>query len=488
MGKTVKIFCMGDSLTEGDGTGSAYRYPLFEKLFRAGADFRFIGPKSRRDDVRLPALYNYHGATCGHIIGDDTEEGGGSLRKNLRDPEYAKTLDGADIILLWIGANDYGQNRGENIVSRYIDLLHIVWGFAPNATVYAASQIAMFGYNTELDRWLKNEAEDLFAKEGKRLVFVELEPDGDILRRELGDFPEDDGHPTEAGNVKIAARWFDAIIDEVLDINANGKDDGTPTLIRAESVVLHECKDVIALGESLTLCADVLPENASVKTLLFESSDTNIAAVDCYGRVFPKSCGEVTLAVKALDGGASVSKKIKIAGISDLSLGMRKVFVSDMTTTDGWEGNTEKIATRFNKFHIRYLGEPFEISAKDFSVDCEKLLLEFTHRTANHGDRRSDNYSSVSLGNLELRVCGQASKIELWTNGKLLGSYAGVPITAMNDEFALKFNRGKASVYRNGELLFECDFDAERISGGLKLLWHEFWTKSDIRNVKVYTE
>lgn len=488
MSKTVKIFCMGDSLTEGDGTGSAYRYPLFEKLFCAGVDFRFIGPKSRRDDVRLPALYNYHGATCGHIIGDDTEEGGGSLRKNLRNPDYAKTLDGADIILLWIGANDYGQNRGENIVSRYIDLLHIVWGFAPNATIYAASQIAMFGYNTELDRWLKNEAEELFAKEGKRLVFVELEPDGDILRRELGDFPEDDGHPSEAGNVKIAARWFDAIIDEIRDINANGEDDKTAPLVHPEKIVLENTKNTLMLGESMTLRARVLPENASVKTLLFKSSDTNTAYIDRYGRVFPKASGEVTLTAETLDGGICESATVVIKGVSDLSLGLKKVFVSDMTTTELWSGDTDKISTKFNKFHIRYQGEPFEISAKDFSVDSEKLLLEFTHRTANHGARSADNYSSVTLGDVELRVCGQASHVELWSRGKLSGKYTGVPITAMNDEFALKFNRGKASVYRNGELLFKCELDVKRISGGLKLLWREFYTKSDIRNVKVYTE
>ena len=58
---------MGDSLTEGDGNPSAYRYPLFERLFKAGADFRFVGPSSSRDDVRLPALYNHHGGNASTI-------------------------------------------------------------------------------------------------------------------------------------------------------------------------------------------------------------------------------------------------------------------------------------------------------------------------------------------------------------------------------------------------------------------------------------
>lgn len=487
MGKTVKIFCMGDSLTEGDGNPSAYRYPLFELLFDAGADFRFVGRSSSRDDVRLPALYNHHGGNCGFVIGDDSDEGGGSLRKNLRDPDYSKHLCDADMVLLWIGANDYGQKlKLESITERYAELLREIWRFAPNASVYAASQISMFGYKTDLDKWLCEEAEEKFKKEGKRVVFVDLEPNGDILRRECGDFPEDDGHPSEEGNIKIAKRWFDAIIDEVRAKNNDSSLDAHESLVHPEKIEL-DGGDTLALGASLTLSARVYPENASVKTVRFKSSDVNTAYIDRYGRVFPKCLGEVTVTAETLDGKLCAEKKIKIEGVaSDLVLGLKKVFASDLTNTALWDGDTDCISTKFNKFIVRYQGDAREISAKDTVIDSDDLLFGFVHRSANHGSRNRNNYSSVSVGSLELRICALASVVELYENGEKLGEYTGAPIAAMNDKFAVKLTGGIASVYRNGERLFCAKTRNGKACGSIKLYWHEYYAKSDIRNVEVY--
>ncbi len=486
MGKTVKIFCMGDSLTEGDGNPSAYRYALFEKLFKAGASFRFAGPSNSRDDIRLPALYNHHGGNCGYVIGDDFDEGGGSVRKNLRNEGYAKCLTGVDIVLLWIGANDYGQKLElDNITNRYTDLLREIWRLAPNASVYAASQISMFGYKTDLDAWLKNEAPGKFAKEGKKLAFVDLEPNGEILRRSLGDFYEDDGHPDEQGNKKIAARWFDAIIDEVRELNKNGEGE-VEALVHPEKISLEAVTDTVSLGASLTLKTSVYPENASVKTVLFKSSDTDIATVDRYGRVFPKCLGEIMVTAETLDGGLICEKKISIKGAFDMTLGLKKVYKSDFTSTDNFTGALDRISTKFNKFIVKYQGEPFEVSAKDFSVNSDDLMLAFTHRTANHGWRDSNNYSSVKLGRLELRVCALASLIELYEGEELVGKYEGAPIAAMSDKFALRFTKGEIKVYRNGELLFEAKAENTVVCGDLTLHWQEYYAKSEIRDVEVY--
>lgn len=487
MGKTVKIFCMGDSLTEGDGNPSAYRYPLFERLFKAGADFRFVGPSSSRDDVRLPALYNHHGGNCGYIIGTDSDEGGGSLRKNLRNPEYSKYLKDVDIILLWIGANDSYQSIDmEHIGDRYTDLLHVIWGFAPNATVYGAEMINAFAKDDALDKWIRETAPAKFSAEGHKFIPVKLDPVGRKLKEEYGDHYDGDGHPTEEGNCKIADSWFEAIIGEITEINKNGVDDGTEPLIRAERIELCANKDKIALGESLTFSAKVYPENASVKTVLFKSSDTGIASVDRYGRLFPKRCGEVTVIAETLDGAHRAEKKITVSGISDMTLGMTKIYVSDLTSDKNWSGATDRIEKKYNKFQVRYLGEPQEIRAEKFTINSERVLLKFTHRTANHGGRSRDNYSSVKLGELELRICALASVVELYESGKLIGEYSGVPIAAICDEFSLKVENGKASVYRNGELLFESELAQRLVSGGLKLYWQEFYAKSEIKNVEVY--
>lgn len=476
---------MGDSLTEGDGNPSAYRYHLFEKLFKAGADFRFVGPSSSRDDVRLPALYNRHGGNCGYQIGDDSDEGGGSLRKNLRRKEYSDALIGADIVLLWIGANDGDRNR-ESICKRYTDLLYAIWSFAPNASIYGAEMIEQYGNSGVLNDWIRNTAPTEFADKGHRFVPVKLDGGCNRLLYELGDFHDEDGHPSDEGNRKIADSWFDAVIDEVRKLNENGSPDDTPALVGTRGITLGECRDKIALGESLTLTADVYPSDASVKTVLWKSSDTRIAQIDRYGNIVPYAQGEVTLIGETLDGGHRAEKKITVEGHFDMTLGYKKIYSSDFTSKEGFSGATDRIETKYNKFQCRYLGETQEISANNFSLDSDRALLKFTYRTANHASRDIDNYSAVKFGEIELRICALASVIRLFVGGELAGEYRGITRAAIDDEFALKCEPTKASVYRNGELLFECANAATMRGAGLKLYWQELYAKSEIKNVEIY--
>lgn len=480
---------MGDSLTEGDGNPSAYRYALFEKLVSAGVDFRFIGPSSSRDDVRLPALYNKHGGNCGYVIGDGSDEGGGSLRKNLRNEHYASTLCGADIVLLWIGANDFGQKLElEHICDRYTDLLLEIWKLAPSATVYGALMLDTYSHTEILDDWLTDVAPAVFAEMGHRFVPVKL----DCVNRKLsladGDFHDEDGHPTERGNEKLACSWFDAIIDEVKGLNAEHESDGTEPLVRACKTELEEKSATIPLGGSRTLRAKVAPADASVKTVLWKSSNESIARVDRYGRVFPISLGEVDITAQTLDGAHVDTAHIKVAGMQDLTLGYRKLFVSDLTRTDMWEGATDQIKCRYNKFQVCYKGEPYELKARDFRFDGERVLVSFVHRTANHGSRSRDNYSAVRLGRYELRVCALASVVELYDDGKLVGEYVGVPIAGMDDKYALEVKSSHATVYRNGEALIDCPVGSPDQSAVLTLYWNELYAKSEIKSVEVYGE
>ena len=62
--KNVRIACIGDSITQGTGTYSAYRYYLYRNLISAGATFTYVGSE-KRADPRLPQQYQYHGGnTC----------------------------------------------------------------------------------------------------------------------------------------------------------------------------------------------------------------------------------------------------------------------------------------------------------------------------------------------------------------------------------------------------------------------------------------
>lgn len=81
--------------------------------------------------------------------------------------------------------------------------------------------------------------------------------------------------------------------------------------ILTESVTLNSSSREIWLGETYQLVAVVLPEDATDKTLLWESSNTEIATVED-GLVTAVSKGEAVITVKTKDGGASASFKLKV--------------------------------------------------------------------------------------------------------------------------------------------------------------------------------
>lgn len=470
---------MGDSLTEGDGNPSAYRYQLFEKLWTAGIDFRFIGPSTSRDDVRLPRLFAHHGGNCGYIIGDETEEHGGAVRKNLRNAAYAEEVKKADIVLLWIGTNDYGQNiELDKIGERYIALLDEIWKLTPEAVIFGASMLS----HKPLDDFLRDKAPGIADAKGKRFIFVQLP----TLDKAAGDFPEDDGHPSEQGNEKIAQAWFDAIIDTVRAMNLRKIASSVNPLVRVDGVKLYRHSATLKVGEACSLTAHVYPDNADVKTLVFDSSDTGVCTVDRYGRIFAHAEGDADVCAHTLDGNFTDCCKIKVGGHFDISEGFKLAYESDMTTKDGFEGDIDSISTNYNKFIVRYQSEPRELRAKTDITASDRMLLTFDFRTANHGGRSRDSYSSVSFGRFELRVCGLASHLELYDSGELIAASVGCPIAAMNDIYALRVSNCRAEVFVNGELKFALAIKHGDIGGGLKLNWHEFWAKSQIKDVRIY--
>lgn len=71
---------------------------------------------------------------------------------------------------------------------------------------------------------------------------------------------------------------------------------------KATGITLKASTDVISVGESLELTAEVLPKKTTNKTVSFTSSDSAVATVDANGKVTAISPGVVSITVATKDG------------------------------------------------------------------------------------------------------------------------------------------------------------------------------------------
>ena len=83
------------------------------------------------------------------------------------------------------------------------------------------------------------------------------------------------------------------------------------SIMPVASITLNITEKTLEEGEKVNLTANVLPANASNKTLAWTSSDENVATVDANGLVTAVKAGTATITVKAIDG-SNVSTKCTI--------------------------------------------------------------------------------------------------------------------------------------------------------------------------------
>lgn len=99
------------------------------------------------------------------------------------------------------------------------------------------------------------------------------------------------------------------------------------------SIVLNQNAAAIAVGNSLQLTASVEPINASNKTLIWESANTEIATVDDYGKVNALKQGSTIITVMSTDGSNIVEKcKIEVvanSGINSITSKTASVYVTN---------------------------------------------------------------------------------------------------------------------------------------------------------------
>ena len=82
--------------------------------------------------------------------------------------------------------------------------------------------------------------------------------------------------------------------------------------IPVESIKLDYTDEIMSIGGSLRITAEVLPLEASNRTVSWESSNTNVCMVDSNGLVTAVGTGNATILCKSLDGGATAMCNIYV--------------------------------------------------------------------------------------------------------------------------------------------------------------------------------
>ena len=381
--KRVKIFTMGDSFTAGINSPNAYRYFIYENLVRDGGVFEFIGPKTS-GDFRVSDMYRKHGGVGAAIIGcaDDFEWNGQSWvnkswnvttesgiyvrssgNKNslyyrltagsdgsddYTKTEYGNYVKQADIVIMYIGLNDYYDAHANGISAdielvkeRYYALVDRIYEINPSVSLYVCSLNEVDyirGYNLKpgdpaykhsvfkFNEFVLGDVVATYKAKGLKIAGIDLnQPE---YRMVIGvDNPEDDAHPNESGNRKIGTAMYKAIKDEVLTLNAQESD--TPNnSARVTNLSLSRTSANLMTGINLKLTATVTPANADIITTLYSSSNESVATVDANGRVTAVGMGTATIYATSLDslrpGATEIKTACKVTVIPHCSLISKK--------------------------------------------------------------------------------------------------------------------------------------------------------------------
>lgn len=186
---------LGDSITEGADFFTCYLYPLWEKLFTAGYQFDFIGP--RESKCRIGTLNH-----CG-FSGKNVE-----FLASKIDSLYR--LYPADIVLLHAGHNHFAEEKPvSGMIASYKSIINTILAINPEARILVAQAIPSgklpkYSYIPELNEKI---AEMVAGLNSGQVFLVNQAQDFDWRKYTV----HDKVHPNEAGAEKMAAVWFEAL-------------------------------------------------------------------------------------------------------------------------------------------------------------------------------------------------------------------------------------------------------------------------------------
>ena len=472
--RQVNIACIGDSITEGVGTYSAYRYYLFENLYRQGLKFNYVGPYTT-NDPRMPSAYYAHGGYSGAVIGPNNNSGARSSYDWLPSYVAGSKTTTADIALVMLGHNNYYQKIDiDNIDEVYKNFILRIFELAPDITVYCATMVSTTtgmspdvekGYtDTGLNALIPGVVEELQA-EGYDVKFFDLQT-ATNLSGENGDFNPGDGvHPNEQGQKKIGDAWASAISAQIKEMNDANEGSYDTRIIPTMGISLDNYElDLTAGGYRKRIYADVQMQGATIDTVLWESSDESIATVDIDGLVTPLNEGECTITARTLSGDFTATCKINVSPATSGENSLVTAYSDHFSLPERWVGGGYQ-GLGDNGIHIWFPGQGNYTqydTRRHYDVQKEFKLSTYYTVAGNESSFSNYTYSSFAFGGLEMRLAYGAKSIELYHNSTFLGkwvhSYEGG-----TRKYDLYYNNGNVKVVRNNEIVIEATVPYEEL-------------------------
>lgn len=193
--KRFTILGLGDSITEGGETFHSYLYPLWERLFTAGYNADFIGP--RQSETRIGMIHHYGNS------GKPVE----FLEARI-DSVYRRYP--ADIVLLHAGHNHFVEQKPvDGIIRAYDSIIRKIHAVNPQAHIFLAQvtpsgKLPKYAYIPELNQRI---AAFVSSAKNKRLHLVDMATGHDYRTMTIHDLV----HPNDLGADRMADRWLEAI-------------------------------------------------------------------------------------------------------------------------------------------------------------------------------------------------------------------------------------------------------------------------------------
>ena len=189
------IMGLGDSITEGSDYFTCYLYPLWEKLFTAGYQFDFIGP--RESKCRIGTLSH-----CG-FSGKNVE-----FLESKIDSIYR--IYPADIVLLHAGHNHFAEDKPIiGMIAAYKSIIRKMQSINPDvciliAQVIPSGKLPKYSYIPELNEKIAEMVSELHSD---HICLVNQAEGFDWKKYTI----YDKVHPNKEGAEKMATVWFNAL-------------------------------------------------------------------------------------------------------------------------------------------------------------------------------------------------------------------------------------------------------------------------------------
>ncbi len=529
LGKQVRIVTIGDSITEGMGTYNSYRTQLAKELYAAGANIKFVGPR-QSPDPRVTSDYYNHAGWSGWFVGPTTSGGSGGIYNELPGifpyDEEGNPTDVADIGLMMIGHNNYFRNvalvdseTGRHIMEdEYKNLVREIFVRQPNITLYCATMVNQenghspdynyqdggimgknYGYtydeaqNANLHIWVQD-----LVDEGYDVKYFDL-CGATNLSIANGDFNSNDGtHPNEQGQAKMGHAWFTRIVDDVLA--RNEAETSGELEVMVNSIALNKTTLNLYEGFNDALSVSYTPENANFRTVVWTSSNNNIATVDTVGNVRANKAGTCTITATSLSGNVSAYCTVNVEPDPDATaMPTNLLNLSNFDDADKALFTAESETTYFNASAKEiYLqgydsGDMWLESAETFDLGDNWSFSQNLRYTINFAVSYGDKYYiNMNVGKITARIIDSAKKFELLYDGQVIDTNTANYDTT-ECKYTLRYNKGKVMLIKESlvtgakQIMVSGEVPNENYYSTASVKYYELWRGIVFKQMSVNT-